>query len=129
MTRVECEKKIAEHLIEIRRIALEYGMKSGYLSMAMLNNKNGNDNGEWDAVHFLLNNAYRDETKDHVISFTLNKDIKDEKYWRCNTVEDDKEETAFWDERGCILTDDFWFNSDTWIEYYCKDGKYAEEDE
>lgn len=129
MTRVECEKKIAEHLIEIRRICLEYGMESGYLSMAMVDGQNGNDNGEWDAVSISLNNAYRDETKDHVISFTLNKDIKDEKYWRCNTVEGDKENTAFRDERGGILTDDFWFNSETWIEDYCKGGKYAEEEE
>ena len=112
MTREECEKKIAEYCTAIRLTMLEYNPGADYLSITLRKGKNGNDDGDWDTYDVTGNNAYWEEDKERPISFHSFKDIKDEKYWKCVSEQDDREDDEVAAYEGHLLADGSYFYSD-----------------
>ena len=105
MTREECEKKIAEYCSAIRLTMLEYNPNADYLSITFGKTRDGNDNGNWDVYYSNANNIYWDEDKDHPIYINTWKHIKDEKYWKCVTEEEDREADEEMMYDGSMLAD------------------------
>ena len=114
MDRIECEKAIAEHLIAIRDIYLQYYPEADYLSLSITKGRNGNDKGYWNCWNIHGNNQYYDKDKDYAIDFHAFSDIKDQEYWNCVTVDEDKEDEEYWKDKDNIhnmLLEGFWFSS------------------
>ena len=112
MTREECEKKIEEYCAAIRLTMLEYYPEADYLSITFGKMHNGNDNGDWDMYYCDANNKYWDPDEDHPIHFNTWKDIKDDKYWKCVTEEEDRESDDQWAYDGNMLSDGSLFSSE-----------------
>lgn len=105
MNRIECEKKIAELCTAIRLTMLEYNPDFTYLDLTIGRSTNGNDNGDWDTFYTRGFNDYWSVSKDFPIHFECWKDIKDEKYWKCVTEQDDRETDEQDGYEGNLLAD------------------------
>ena len=105
MTREECERIIADKMAEIVDAYLEYYPEADYLSMCFLKSENGNGNdfGDWDTYKFDAHNAIFKGDEGKRLDVHCHKDIKDAKYWKCNTEESDKTEDDYAREQGTLL--------------------------
>ena len=105
MTREECERIIADKMIEIVDAYLKYNPEGEYLhlSFGRMKNGDGNDNGSWDIYHFDANNSYFKDDTDRPINIDATKHIKDSNYWECVTEEEDREEDEHEREQGTLL--------------------------